>query len=78
MYTAMNDSVENAVIVALTQMGVCPAHGTLLRTFALCEGHVVAQKFFYDGGYAAWAADSGSISFYDDGGRQLPEGRVAA
>ena len=34
----MNDSVENAVIAALAEMGVCPTPGTLLRTFALSEG----------------------------------------
>ena len=67
----MHESVENTVIVSLAQMGVCPTPSTLLRTYALCEGHVVAQKFFYDGGYAVWVADGGSISFYDNDGGLL-------
>jgi len=76
----MNDSVENAVIGALKEMGVWAASPMLYRTFALSEGHVVAQKFLYQGGYAVWVAGSGIITFYDEDGRQLRslQGRIAA
>jgi hypothetical protein len=69
----MNEQIENVVISVLKMMGV----ETLLRTFALCEGRVVAQKFSYDGGYAVWIAGSGTISIYDADGRLLRSLHVA-
>jgi hypothetical protein len=68
---AMNESVQDVVIATLKAMGLCPAPGTLLRTFALSEGRLVAQKFFFEGGYAVWAAGRGTVSFYDEDGGLL-------
>ncbi len=65
----MTNSVENTVIAALTEMGISP--DTLPCTFSLSEGRLVAQKFFYEGGYAVWAAGSGTLRFYDDNGKLL-------
>ena len=66
-------------------MGQYPAPGTLRCTSALSEGSLVAQKFFYEGGYAVWAASPAIVSFYyEDGGllRSLTlgvgENRIAA
>jgi hypothetical protein len=70
----MNDSAQDVLIGAFKDMGFCP--GRLVRTFALSEGRVVAQKFFYEGGYAVWAA--GAISFYDEDGRLLRSLRFGA
>ncbi len=65
----MNESVQDVVIAALKEMGLCPAPGTLFCTFALSEGRLVAQKFSYEGGYAVWVTARGMVSFYDaDGG----------
>ena len=64
----MNESVQDAVAAILERMGLCPAQGTLFSTFALSEGRLVAQKFFYPGGYAVWVADRGTVSFYDENG----------
>jgi hypothetical protein len=67
----MNESVQDAVAAILKRMGLCPAQGTLLSTFALSEGHLVAQKFFYRGGYAVWVAGRETVSFYDEDGGLL-------
>lgn len=42
-----------------------------LCTFALSEGRLVAQKFFYEGGYAVWVAGRESVDFYDEDGGLL-------
>ena len=52
----MNESVQDVVVAALKEMGLCPAPGVMLHTFALSEGRLVAEKFFYEQGYAVWAA----------------------
>jgi len=68
----MNElSVQDVVIAVLGEMGQYPAPGTLVCTFALSEGCLVAQKFFYEGGYAVWVASRGTVSFYDDAGKML-------
>jgi hypothetical protein len=67
----MNESVQDVVIAAIKEMGLRPAPGALPCTFALSEGRLVAQKFFYEGGYAVWAAGRGTVSFYDDEGKLL-------
>jgi hypothetical protein len=69
----MNKSVQDAVIATLKEMGLRPAPGTLPCTFALSEGRLVAQKFFYEGGYAVWVAARGTVSFYDEDGGLLIE-----
>jgi hypothetical protein len=67
--TAMTNSGKNAVVAALTEMGISP--GTLPCTFSLSEGRLVAQKFFFEGGYAVWATGSGTLRFFDDDGKLL-------
>jgi len=69
----MNESVQNVVIATLKEMGLSPAPGTLPCIFALSEGRLVAEKFFYDGGYAVWVAARGTVSFYDEDGGLLIE-----
>ena len=64
----MSESVQDVVVATLTEMGLCPAPGTLLHTFVLSEGNVVAQKFFYEGGYAVWVAGCETVSFYNEDG----------
>ena len=71
MLKGVNESVQDVVIATLTEMGLCPAPSSLLRTFALSEGRLVAQKFFYEGGYAVWVAGCGTVSFYDEDGGLL-------
>ena len=65
---SVSKSVQDVVVATLKEMGLCPAPGTLLHTFALSEGRLVAQKFFYEGGYAVWVAGSETVSFYDEDG----------
>jgi hypothetical protein len=68
----MNESsVQDVVIAMLKEMGLRPSPGTLPCTLALSEGRLVAQKFFYEGGYAVWAAGSGTVNFYDEDGGLL-------
>jgi hypothetical protein len=68
----MNESsVQDVVIATLKEMGLRPAPGTLPFTFALSEGRLVAQKFFYEGGYAVWVTARGTVSFYDEDGGLL-------
>jgi hypothetical protein len=65
----MIESAQNAVIATLKEMGLRPTPGTLPCTFALSEGRLVAQKFFYEGGYAVWEVGRGTLDFYaEDGG----------
>jgi hypothetical protein len=85
MLKTVSKSVQDVVIATLTEMGLCPAPGTLLHTLALSEGHLVAQKFFYDGGYAVWVAGRKTVSLYDEDGGLLrsvslgvAEGGIAA
>ena len=68
---AVNESVQVAVIAKLKEMGLRPAPGALSCTFALSEGRLVAQKFFYEGGYAVWITGRGTVDFYDDAGKLL-------
>jgi hypothetical protein len=68
----MNElSAVDAVVATLKEMGLHPAPGTLPCSFALSEGRLVAQKFFYEGGYAVWEVGRGTLDFYDDEGRLL-------
>ena len=76
-YRRMNDSIETAVIAALKEAGFRFAPGALRCAFALCEGSVVARKFFCEGGYAIWIAAEGTISLYDDQGHLLRSLRSA-
>ena len=56
--------------------GVSPTPSSLLHTFALrVEDLGVAQKFFYEGGYAVWVAGCETVSFYDEDGGLLGIGR---
>ena len=71
MLKTVNTSVQDVVIATLTEMGLCPAPGALLCTFALSEGRLVARKFFYAGGYAVSVAGWETVSFYDADGRLL-------
>jgi hypothetical protein len=64
---AMDDPMESAVIAALTRVGLMQT-GPLVRTVALREGQVVAQKFLFDDGCAVWASPTGRLSIYDDSG----------
>ena len=67
----MIESVQDAVVATLKEMGLRPAPGTLPCTFALSEGRLVAQKFFYEGGYAVWETGRGTVNFYDEDGGLL-------
>ena len=71
MLKSVNESVQDFVVAALKEMGLCPVPDALLHTFALSEGRLVAEKFFYDGGYAVWAAGCGTVNFYDEDGGLL-------
>lgn len=62
----VSKSVQDVVVATLKEMGIGPAPGTLLHTFALSEGNLVAQKFIYEGGYAV--AGGETVSFYDEDG----------
>ena len=73
----MNESVLNIVVATLKEMGLRPAAGEPVSTFALSEGHLVAQKFLYEGGYAVWVAALAKVSFYDEDGGLLRSVRVA-
>ena len=68
----MTDSVENAVVAALAEMGYSP--GTLPCTIALSEGRQVAQKFF-EGGYAVWTVGSGMFEVLRRRGKTAEIGR---
>ncbi len=67
----MNESVQDAVIATLKEMGKYPAPGTLFSTFAIREGRLVAQNFIYEGGYAVWITGRGTVSFYGKNGGLL-------
>ncbi len=67
---AMDDPVESAVIATLAGMGLMQTR-PLLRTVALREGNVVAEKFLFEGGYAVWASPTNRLRIYDDSGRLL-------
>jgi hypothetical protein len=67
----MNRSIQEALIVTLRGMGIYVTPEVLLRTFALAEGHLIAEKFHYDGGCAVWDVGRGSLDFYDEGGNRL-------
>ena len=67
----MNKSVQDVVITTLNGMGLWPIRGTLPCTYALSEGRLVAQKFFYEEGYAVWVAGRGTVDFYDEDGKLL-------
>ena len=63
----MNEPAQDAVIATLKEMGLHPTS----CTFALSEGRLVAQKFFYEGGYAVWETGHGRVNFYDEDGGLL-------
>jgi hypothetical protein len=67
----MNQSVQEVVTTTLKGMGIHVASSTLLCTFALAEGRPVAEKFYYDGGYAVWNVGRGGVDFYDEDGGLL-------
>ncbi len=74
----MNQPIQELVTATLKEMGLGVAPSTLLHTFALAEGRVIAEKFRYDGGYAVWAVGRGSVNFYDEDGTPLRSVAVAA
>ncbi|MGA2618148.1 MAG: hypothetical protein ABSF26_11095 [Thermoguttaceae bacterium] len=63
--------IPELVTATLSELGLCPAPATLIRTFALMEGRRVAHKFRYDTGYAVWTVDRGVVDFYDADGNPL-------
>ncbi len=67
----MNESVQAAIIATLKELGLCPALGMPPCSLALSEGHLVAQKFLYAGGYAVWVVGRGMVDFYDEDGGLL-------
>ena len=74
----MKQSVPDLVIDTLKEMGIFPPPGSILHTFALAEGRLVAEKFHYDDGYAVWVADASKVDFYDDEGTLLKTVNVEA
>ena len=66
----MGEFRRKIVIATLKEMGQRPTP-SLSCTFALSESCLVAQKFFYEGGYAVWVADRGAVDFYDEDGGLL-------
>ena len=45
MLRSVNEPVQDVVIATLTEIGLCPTPNSILRTFALSEGRLVAHKF---------------------------------
>jgi hypothetical protein len=72
----MRQSLQDIVLNTLNDMGV-PAPSNFIRTFALQEGCLVAEKLRYDGGYALWPVGSDVVKFYDDDARLLKKVRIA-
>jgi len=60
-------SIHDVVLHALHEMGI-PAPSSLVRTLALREGRLVAEKFHFGSGYAVWLAGSQVVDFYDPEG----------
>jgi hypothetical protein len=67
----MSKSIQEVVTATLKEMGLSVARATLLHTFALSQGRLVAEKFHYDGGYAVRNMGRGRVDCYDDGGGLL-------
>ena len=67
----MNPSISDVVTAAFEQLGISPPPETLLHTFALAEGRLVAHKFRYEGGYAVWLVGSNRVDCYDASGSLL-------
>jgi hypothetical protein len=61
-------SLRDVVAGILSEELGLAGHGELIRTLALREGHLVAEKFRYDGGYAIWSVGGRMVEFYDDDG----------
>ena len=60
-------SIHDVVRHALHEMGMTvPA--SLVGTFALREGRLVAEKFHFGSGYAVWLTGSQVVDFYDQDG----------
>jgi hypothetical protein len=73
--STMRVSLEKIVSSILKEMGVA-APDNMIRTLALREGCLVAEKFRYDGGYAVWLVGSEAVNFYDDDGRLLKKAHI--
>ncbi len=67
----MNDSYPDVVVAAMAELGLRAIPNTMSGTYALSEGQVVAEKFFYEGGYGVWETGEGTLKFYDETGRLL-------
>jgi hypothetical protein len=72
----MRQSLQDVVLNTLSEMGIANP-GDLIRTFALQEGCLVAEKLRYDGGYALWPVGGDVVKFYDDDARLLKKVRIA-
>jgi len=60
-------SIPDVVRHALGELGI-PVPASLVRTFALREGRLVAEKCHYGSGYAVWLAGTQVVEFYDADG----------
>jgi hypothetical protein len=64
-------SLHDTVAAILSEMGLWPAPASLLRTVLIRDGYFVGHKYRFDGGYAAWVAETNIIEVYGDGGKLL-------
>lgn len=64
-------SIHDAVAATLTEMGLCHAPATLVRTILIRDGYFLGEKYRFDGGYVISLAGKNAIDVYDGGGNVL-------
>jgi hypothetical protein len=64
-------TIHDLVAATLRSMGLCDDPACLIRTILLRDRYFVGQKYRFDGGYAAWVAETNVIEVYGDDGKLL-------
>jgi hypothetical protein len=64
-------TLHDTVAATLTEMGICEAPATVVRTVLIQDGYLVGHKYRFDGGHAIWLVQTNVIDVYDDDGKLL-------
>jgi hypothetical protein len=64
-------TIHDVVAATLRSMGLCRDPASLIRTILLRDCHFIGHKYRFDGGYAAWVAETNIIEVYDGDGKLL-------
>ena len=67
----MPETIRDTVAAVLRKMGLCEDPGAMLWTILFRDRHFVGHKYRFDGGYAAWVAETNVIEVYGDDGKIL-------